>query len=222
MAPLRPGDRSPGFRESAAGHWEDWDSIRCPTLILRGEHGMSAKDVVAMASRLTHAAGETVPDADTTFTSISPSRGERPSSDSSRACHRSKPCPGRGQEPATPEAKMGSWRVRCSPRPPSGTASSSTAPGRGGVLQPRCRSGSLGAGVSLRFGGPRAPAAAKRRGLHPSPARRRADPRRARSDDATIAAGSSTTSSRTPTRRSSRCGVSSGTRWRASSKASRS
>ena len=45
------------------------------------------------------------------------------------ACRRSRvvgaACLERGPEPATQEAKMGSWRVRCSPRPPSGTASCS-------------------------------------------------------------------------------------------------
>ncbi|HSF03043.1 MAG TPA: alpha/beta hydrolase [Solirubrobacterales bacterium] len=51
------------LRESASGHWDDWDSIRCPTLIVRGEHGMSAQDVEGMASRLSQAAVETVPNA---------------------------------------------------------------------------------------------------------------------------------------------------------------
>jgi pimeloyl-ACP methyl ester carboxylesterase len=51
------------LRESSTGHWDDWDSIRCPTLIVRGEHGMSTTDAEAMASRLGHAGVETVPNA---------------------------------------------------------------------------------------------------------------------------------------------------------------
>jgi pimeloyl-ACP methyl ester carboxylesterase len=51
------------LRESSGEHWDDWDSIRCPTLIVRGEHGMTAEDAEAMASRLSHAAVETVPNA---------------------------------------------------------------------------------------------------------------------------------------------------------------
>jgi pimeloyl-ACP methyl ester carboxylesterase len=51
------------LRESVSGHWDDWDSIRCPTLIVRGERGMSAEDVEGMASRLSQAAVETVPNA---------------------------------------------------------------------------------------------------------------------------------------------------------------
>jgi pimeloyl-ACP methyl ester carboxylesterase len=51
------------LHESASGHWDDWDSIRCPTLIVRGEHGMSAADAAAMASRLGQAGVDTVPNA---------------------------------------------------------------------------------------------------------------------------------------------------------------
>jgi pimeloyl-ACP methyl ester carboxylesterase len=51
------------LRESSAGQWDDWDAIRCPTLIVRGEHGISAEDAGAMASRLSDAAVETVPNA---------------------------------------------------------------------------------------------------------------------------------------------------------------
>jgi pimeloyl-ACP methyl ester carboxylesterase len=48
------------LRESAAGHWEAWDAIRCRTLIVRGEHGLPAEEAEAMATRLTHAAVATI------------------------------------------------------------------------------------------------------------------------------------------------------------------
>jgi pimeloyl-ACP methyl ester carboxylesterase len=51
------------LRESASGHWDDWCSIRCPTLIVRGEQGMPAEDAERMASRLGQARVETVPSA---------------------------------------------------------------------------------------------------------------------------------------------------------------
>jgi pimeloyl-ACP methyl ester carboxylesterase len=40
------------LRESAGGHWEAWDAIRCPTLIVRGEHGMPAEEAEAMTARM--------------------------------------------------------------------------------------------------------------------------------------------------------------------------
>jgi pimeloyl-ACP methyl ester carboxylesterase len=48
-------------RETAAGHWDAWESIRCPTLIVRGEHGVAAEDARAMVARLDTAVLETVP-----------------------------------------------------------------------------------------------------------------------------------------------------------------
>lgn len=48
------------LRESAGGHWEAWDAIRCSTLIVRGEHGMPAKEAAAMAARLSRADVATV------------------------------------------------------------------------------------------------------------------------------------------------------------------
>lgn len=48
------------LRTSASGHWDAWCSVRCPTLIVRGEHGMPAAEAEAMAARLSQAAVETV------------------------------------------------------------------------------------------------------------------------------------------------------------------
>jgi pimeloyl-ACP methyl ester carboxylesterase len=48
------------LRETASGWWEAWSSIRCPTLIVRGEHGMAAEDARAMVAWLDDAALETV------------------------------------------------------------------------------------------------------------------------------------------------------------------
>jgi pimeloyl-ACP methyl ester carboxylesterase len=50
-------------RESASDHWDAWSSIRCPTLIVRGEHGMASEEAGAMAARLEDALLETVPGA---------------------------------------------------------------------------------------------------------------------------------------------------------------
>jgi pimeloyl-ACP methyl ester carboxylesterase len=50
-------------RASASDHWDAWSSIRCPTLIVRGEHGMAAEDARAMAARLEDAVPATVPGA---------------------------------------------------------------------------------------------------------------------------------------------------------------
>jgi pimeloyl-ACP methyl ester carboxylesterase len=51
------------LRESASGHWDAWSSIRCPTLIVRGEHGMAAEEAGVMAARLEDAVLATVPGA---------------------------------------------------------------------------------------------------------------------------------------------------------------
>lgn len=48
------------LRESASDHWDAWDSIRAPTLIVRGEHGMAAEEAHAMAARLEGAVLATV------------------------------------------------------------------------------------------------------------------------------------------------------------------
>jgi pimeloyl-ACP methyl ester carboxylesterase len=48
---------------SASDHWDAWSSIRCPTLIVRGEQGMAAEEARAMAARLEDAVLETVPGA---------------------------------------------------------------------------------------------------------------------------------------------------------------
>ena len=50
-------------RESAGAHWEAWDSIRCPTLIVRGEHGMPAEEAQTMVAHQERAVVATVPDA---------------------------------------------------------------------------------------------------------------------------------------------------------------
>jgi pimeloyl-ACP methyl ester carboxylesterase len=50
-------------RASASDHWDAWSSIRCPTLIVRGEQGMAAEEARAMAARLGDAVLETVPGA---------------------------------------------------------------------------------------------------------------------------------------------------------------
>jgi pimeloyl-ACP methyl ester carboxylesterase len=51
------------LRESASDHWDAWDSVRVPTLIVRGEHGIAAEEAHAMASRLERAVLATVPGA---------------------------------------------------------------------------------------------------------------------------------------------------------------
>jgi pimeloyl-ACP methyl ester carboxylesterase len=51
------------LRESASAHWEAWSSIRCPTMVVRGEDGLAAEKARAMAVRLDTATLETVPDA---------------------------------------------------------------------------------------------------------------------------------------------------------------
>jgi pimeloyl-ACP methyl ester carboxylesterase len=48
---------------SASDHWDAWSSIRCPTLIVRGEQGMAAEEAQAMAARLEDAVLGTVPGA---------------------------------------------------------------------------------------------------------------------------------------------------------------
>ena len=48
------------LRTSASGYWDAWCSVRCPTLIVRGEHGMPAAETETMAARLSQAAVETV------------------------------------------------------------------------------------------------------------------------------------------------------------------
>ena len=49
------------LRTSAGEHWKAWDSIRCPTLVVRGEHGMPLEDAETMAGRLGTAVVATVP-----------------------------------------------------------------------------------------------------------------------------------------------------------------
>jgi pimeloyl-ACP methyl ester carboxylesterase len=51
------------LREAASGWWHAWSSIRCPTLIVRGEHGVPSEDAEAMAGRLSEAVVKTVPGA---------------------------------------------------------------------------------------------------------------------------------------------------------------
>jgi pimeloyl-ACP methyl ester carboxylesterase len=46
------------LRESAKGDWDAWQSIRCPTLIVRGERGMGKAEAACMAAKLK--AGATV------------------------------------------------------------------------------------------------------------------------------------------------------------------
>lgn len=58
-----PGTLLAAVRESAGAHWEAWDSIRCPTLIVRGERGMLAEEAEAMVARKRSAAVATVRDA---------------------------------------------------------------------------------------------------------------------------------------------------------------
>jgi pimeloyl-ACP methyl ester carboxylesterase len=48
---------------SASGHWEAWDAVQCPTLTVRGEHGLALGEAQEMARRLDHAVVETVPGA---------------------------------------------------------------------------------------------------------------------------------------------------------------
>jgi pimeloyl-ACP methyl ester carboxylesterase len=48
------------LREAAEGWWDEWESIRCPTLVVRGEHGLSAAEAQAMAGVLDDAALETI------------------------------------------------------------------------------------------------------------------------------------------------------------------
>jgi pimeloyl-ACP methyl ester carboxylesterase len=48
------------LREAASGWWDAWSSIRCPTLIVRGERGMAAEEARAMVARLEDVALETV------------------------------------------------------------------------------------------------------------------------------------------------------------------
>ncbi|HSE82399.1 MAG TPA: alpha/beta hydrolase [Gaiellaceae bacterium] len=49
------------LRTSAGEHWKAWDSIRCPTLVVRGEHGMPLEDAETMAGRLSRVVVATVP-----------------------------------------------------------------------------------------------------------------------------------------------------------------
>jgi pimeloyl-ACP methyl ester carboxylesterase len=51
------------LHESASTHWAAWEALSCPTLIVRGEHGMAAAEAGAMAARSKGAVVETVPDA---------------------------------------------------------------------------------------------------------------------------------------------------------------
>jgi pimeloyl-ACP methyl ester carboxylesterase len=51
------------IREAASGWWEAWSSIRCPTLIVRGERGLAPDEAEAMAARLRDAVVETIPGA---------------------------------------------------------------------------------------------------------------------------------------------------------------
>ncbi|HXV33432.1 MAG TPA: alpha/beta hydrolase [Gaiellaceae bacterium] len=51
------------LRESAAGWWDEWSSIRCPTLVVRGEHGLPADEGQAMIARVEGAALAAVPGA---------------------------------------------------------------------------------------------------------------------------------------------------------------
>lgn len=49
---------------AARDYWKQWDAIRCPTLIVRGDHGqLSARQVEALAHRVPQAESVTVPDA---------------------------------------------------------------------------------------------------------------------------------------------------------------
>lgn len=48
------------LRASASGHWDAWDSVRCPTLIVRGEHGLALAEAKEMARRHGDAVVETV------------------------------------------------------------------------------------------------------------------------------------------------------------------
>lgn len=48
------------LREAGSGWWEAWSSIRCATLIVRGERGLAADEARAMAARLDDAILETV------------------------------------------------------------------------------------------------------------------------------------------------------------------
>jgi pimeloyl-ACP methyl ester carboxylesterase len=48
------------LREASSGWWDDWSSIRSPTLIVRGEHGLATEEAREMVARLDGAALETV------------------------------------------------------------------------------------------------------------------------------------------------------------------
>jgi pimeloyl-ACP methyl ester carboxylesterase len=51
------------LREAAAGWWDEWRSIRCPTLVVRGEHGLTAEAARAMATGVEGVQREVVTDA---------------------------------------------------------------------------------------------------------------------------------------------------------------
>jgi pimeloyl-ACP methyl ester carboxylesterase len=51
------------IRAAASGWWEAWASIRCPTLIVRGERGLASDEAAAMAARLPDPVVETIPGA---------------------------------------------------------------------------------------------------------------------------------------------------------------
>ena len=46
--------------EAASGWWDTWSSLRCPTLVVRGEHGLAAEEAQAMAGALDDAMLETI------------------------------------------------------------------------------------------------------------------------------------------------------------------
>ena len=48
------------LREAASGWWDAWSSIRCPTLVARGEHGLALEAARRMVARLDGALLETV------------------------------------------------------------------------------------------------------------------------------------------------------------------
>ena len=48
------------LREAACGWWDAWSSIRCPTLIVRGEHGLAGEMAQTMAAQVRDAAVATV------------------------------------------------------------------------------------------------------------------------------------------------------------------
>jgi pimeloyl-ACP methyl ester carboxylesterase len=51
------------LRASRAGWWEEWGSVRCPTLIVRGERGLAPEVARAMVARAEDAVLESIPGA---------------------------------------------------------------------------------------------------------------------------------------------------------------